>query len=218
MASGGAVAVRSGPGGHMMDDPVTRWIQGLKAGDDRAIAQLWNHYFDRLVRLARNRLGTSPRRMADEEDVALSVFRCLCAGAETGRLAEIAHRDDLWRVLVTMTVRKTIDQQRRAGGQRRGGGRVRGESVFVDASGEEQSPGLQQYSDGNPTPEMLAVMEEEGQRLLVALEDTTLQQVALWKLEGFTNDEIADKLKLTTRSVERKLQRIREKWARADDS
>jgi DNA-directed RNA polymerase specialized sigma24 family protein len=201
-----------------MDDPVTRWIHGLKAGDEQAIAQLWNHYFDRLVRLARNRLGGSPRRMADEEDVALSVFRCLCAGAESGRLAEIAHRDDLWRVLVTMTVRKTIDQQRRAGGQRRGGGRVRGESVFVGPQGEERAPGLQQYSDGNPTPEMLAAMEEEGQRLLLALEDHTLQRIALWKLEGYTNDEIAGRLELTTRSIERKLQRIREKWARVENA
>ena len=196
-----------------MDEPITRWIEGLRAGDDEAIANLWNHYFDRLVNLARNRLGTSPRRVADEEDIALSVFRCLCAGAETGRLAEMSHRDDLWRVLVTMTIRKTIDQQRRAGNAKRGGGKVRGESMFRDPHGEEQRMrGLQQFGDDGPTPDMLLMMEEEGRRLLESLEDDVLQQVALWKLEGFTNDEIADKIGLTTRSVERKLQRIREKW------
>ena len=122
-----------------MDDPITRWIEGLRAGDDEAIGNLWNHYFDRLVGLARVRLGASPRRVADEEDIALSVFRCLCAGAETGRLADMSHRDDLWRVLVTMTVRKTIDQQRRAGNTKRGGGRVRGESMFLDRHGEERA-------------------------------------------------------------------------------
>ena len=195
-----------------MDDPITRWIEGLRAGDDEAIANLWNHYFDRLVSLARNRLGTSPRRVADEEDIALSVFRCLCAGAETGRLAEMSHRDDLWRVLVTMTVRKTIDQQRRGGNIKRGGGKVRGESLFTAPDGERHRGGLQQFGDGQPTPDMLLAMEEEGRRLLEALQDETLQQVALWKLEGYTNDEIAAKIGLTTRSVERKLQRIREKW------
>ena len=107
----------------MDDDPVTQWIEGLKAGDEDAVADLWNRYFDRLVQLARQRLGTTPRRVADEEDVAVSVFRCLCAGAEHGRLAEIADRGDLWRVLVTMTLRKTIDQQRRLGGKKRGSGR-----------------------------------------------------------------------------------------------
>jgi RNA polymerase sigma factor (sigma-70 family) len=197
----------------MEDDPVTLWIEGLKAGDERAVAGLWNRYFERLVQLARHRLGTTPRRVADEEDVALSVFRCLCAGAEQGRLAEIGDRGDLWRVLVTMTLRKTIDQQRRLGGKKRGSGRVRGESVFAGKPGEERTPGLQQFGDGIPTPHMLLIIEEEGQRLLAALGDERLRQVAIWKLEGFTNDEIAQKLGLTTRSVERKLQRIREKWS-----
>lgn len=197
----------------MEDDPITLWIDGLKAGDDAAVADLWNRYFNRLVHLARQRLGTTPRRVADEEDVAVSVFRCLCAGAEQGRLAEISDRGDLWRVLVTMTLRKTIDQQRRLAGKKRGSGKVRGESVFLRKGGEEGSPGLQQFSDDIPTPQMMVIIEEEGERLLASLEDDKLKQVALWKLEGFTNDEIAAKLSLTTRSVERKLQRIREKWS-----
>ena len=65
---------------------------------------------------------------------------------------------------------------------------------------------------------MLTIIEEEGQRLLGALEDPKLRQVALWKLESYTNDEIAEKLQLTTRSVERKLQRIREIWSEVLDT
>ncbi len=201
----------------MDDDPITVWIDGLKAGDEQAIAGLWSRYFDRLVRLARRRLGDTPRRVADEEDVAVSVFRCLCAGAENGRLAEIDDRDDLWRVLVTMTLRKTIDQQRYLAGKKRGGGKVRGESVFARPGQQTRFPGLEQFGDGTPTPQMLAIIEEEGRHLLELLDDEALRQVALWKLEGFTNDEIAEKLQLTTRSVERKLHRIREKWSQVDD-
>ncbi len=197
----------------MDEDPITQWIDGLKAGDDAAVAGLWGRYFDRLVVLARQRLGTTPRRVADEEDVAVSVFRCLCAGAESGRLAEIEDRGDLWRVLVTMTLRKTIDQQRRQAGKKRGSGKVRGESVFHRKSADKASPGLQQFSDGIPTPLMMLIIEEEGQRLLKSLEDEKLEQICLWKLEGYTNDEIAAKMSLTTRSIERKLQRIREKWS-----
>jgi RNA polymerase sigma factor (sigma-70 family) len=199
------------------DDPVTRWIEGLKAGDEAAVADLWNRYFERLVRLARQKLGSTPRRVADEEDVAVSVFRCLCTGAQHGRLAEISDRGDLWRVLVTMTMRKTIDQQRRLAGKKRGAGHVRGESVFLRKSGDEGTPGIQQFGDDLPTPLMLTIIEEEGQRLLAALEDPKLRQIALWKLESYTNDEIADKLQLTTRSVERKLQRIREIWSQVLD-
>ncbi|MFW6171452.1 MAG: ECF-type sigma factor [Planctomycetota bacterium] len=198
----------------MDDDPVTQWIEGLKAGDEIAMADLWNRYFERLIQLARRRLNNTARRVADEEDVALSVFRCLCAGAERGRLADISDRDDLWRVLVTMTLRKVVDQQRRAAGQKRGSGKVRGESIFFGEANQEASPGLQQWSDDQPTPRMMAIIEEEGQRLLDALEDERLRQVAIWKLEGFTNGEIAAKLRLTRRSIERKLQRIREIWSR----
>jgi DNA-directed RNA polymerase specialized sigma24 family protein len=146
------------------------------------------------------------------------VFRCLCTGAQHGRLAEISDRGDLWRVLVTMTMRKTIDQQRRLAGKKRGAGKVRGESVFLRKSGEEASPGLQQFGDGLPTPQMLAIIEEEGQRLMQSLEDKKLRQIAIWKLESYTNDEIAEKLQLTTRSVERKLQRIREIWSQVIDT
>ncbi len=200
------------------DDPVTRWISGLKAGDEAAVAEIWNRYFDRLVHLARQKLGTSPRRVADEEDVAVSVFRCLCNGAQHGRLAEISDRGDLWRVLVTMTARKSIDQQRRNIGKKRGSGRVRGESIFQRHPNEDPSPGLQQFGDGMPTPEMLASIEEEGHRLLQALEDLQLRQIAIWKFESYTNDEIAEKLQLTTRSIERKLHRIREIWSQVLDS
>jgi RNA polymerase sigma factor (sigma-70 family) len=200
------------------DDPVTQWIQGLKAGDEAAVAGLWDRYFERLVHLARQKLGSTPRRVADEEDVAVSVFRCLCTGAQHGRLAEMTDRGDLWRVLVTMTMRKTIDQQRRLAGKKRGAGHVRGESVFVRKSGEEGTPGIQQFGDNLPTPLMLTIIEEERQRLLESLEDPKLRQVALWKLESYTNEEIAEKLQLTTRSVERKLQRIRETWSQVLDS
>ena len=195
------------------DDPITEWIAGLKAGDEAAIADLWDRYFERLIQLARQRFGNIPRRVADEEDIAVSVFRCLCAGAERGRLAEISSRDDLWRVLVTMTLRKIIDQQRRLGVQKRGAGKVRGESVFGRESDRQRAAGLQQFGDHLPTPRMMAVIEEEGQRLLDALENETLRQIAIWKLEAFTNDEIADKLGLATRSVERKLERIRGIWS-----
>ncbi|MBI3411158.1 MAG: RNA polymerase subunit sigma-70 [Planctomycetes bacterium] len=189
---------------------VSRWLVALKEGDSEAASALWRQYFDRLVRLARQKLGAAPRRAADEEDVALSVFRCLCDGAARGRFPELTDRDDLWRLLTTMTIRKAIDQKRRGAGLKRGAGLVRGESVFADLANE--TAGLDQALGDEPTPEWLAMLAEEHTRLLDALGNETLRQVALWKMEGFTNEEIAEKLGLTCRSVERKLERIRSKW------
>src|SRR5262245_29028069 len=91
---------------------VTRWLDSLKRGDAEAAAALWQRYFDRLVRLARARLGPGPRRVADEEDVALSAFRCLCDGAARGRFPDLADRNDLWRLLAALALHKAIDQKR----------------------------------------------------------------------------------------------------------
>jgi len=129
---------------------ISRWIAALKEGDNEAAAGLWRQYFDRLVRLAKKRLGAAQRRAADEEDVALSVFRCLCEGAARGRFPDVTDRDNLWRLLTTMTIRKVIDQKRRAGGLKRGGGHVRGESAFDDLP---DSTGLDQVLGDEPTPE-----------------------------------------------------------------
>ena len=54
---------------------VTHWIEQLKAGEGSdAQQQLWNRYFRRLVRLADKQLGDTPRRVADQEDVALNAL------------------------------------------------------------------------------------------------------------------------------------------------
>jgi len=57
-----------------MEDSVSFWIEHLKQGNADAAGRLWDAYFQRLIGLARFRIGSFSRRMADEEDVALSVF------------------------------------------------------------------------------------------------------------------------------------------------
>jgi DNA-directed RNA polymerase specialized sigma24 family protein len=184
----------------------------LQAGDEEAARQLWRRYFDRLVELAGRRLGTVPRRVADEEDAALSVFRCLCDGAQRGQFADLSGRDELWRLLVVLTEHKVIDQRRAATGQKRGGGRVRGDSAFPEPSDGDAPGGFDQIAGNAPTPEFLAILADEHERLMNSLTDERLRRIAENKLLGCTNGEIAAQLGITRRSVERKLQRIRELW------
>jgi DNA-directed RNA polymerase specialized sigma24 family protein len=115
---------------------ISQWIIGAKEGRSQAIDALWERYFEKLVRLARQRLAALPRRAADEEDLALSVFASFCHAAEEGRFPDLADRDDLWRLLITITAQKAIDQRRHDGRAKRGGGRVRGESALdqIDTS------------------------------------------------------------------------------------
>jgi DNA-directed RNA polymerase specialized sigma24 family protein len=195
------------------EEPITYWLQQLGAGNQDAARHLWQHYFLKLAELARMRLGTVPQRVIDEEDVALSVMRCLCEGAASGRFGGIVNRQELWQLLATITIRKVIDTRRYLNQQKRGGGMVRSESALKGSESQEGGWGLDQLGGEAATPEVLAIATEEFQRLMSLLNDDRLRQLAEFKLEGYKNEEIATKLGLTCRSIERKLQRIRQLWA-----
>jgi DNA-directed RNA polymerase specialized sigma24 family protein len=194
------------------DETVTCWLRQLEAGDQDAARHLWQRYYRELVVLARARLGTTPRRASDEEDVALSVLRCLYEGAARGQFTTLVNRHELWQLLATITGRKVIAQQRYLHKHKRGGGRVRGDSVLHRSNGDRSSLGFDGILGDAATPEVLAVAAEEFQRLMTLLEDDRLRQIAQCKLEGYTNAEIAKRLGLTSRSIERKLRSIRHVW------
>jgi RNA polymerase sigma factor (sigma-70 family) len=193
------------------DQSVTHWITVLRGGDEEAARLLWQRYFTKLVHLARKKLGSAPRRVADEEDLAVSVFRRLCDGAEQGRFDQLSDRDDLWRLLVAITTNRAIDQRRHDRQCKRGGGKVHGESLFGGIGDAGDGGGLDEVMADEPSPEMINQIAEEHQRLMGRL-DESLQQIALWKLENRNNEEIAKLLGITSRSVRRKLERIREIW------
>jgi RNA polymerase sigma factor (sigma-70 family) len=182
---------------------VTFWIDGLKAGDGVAVEQLWQRYFESLVRLARAALRGSPRRVEDEEDAALSAFDSFCAAAAQGRFPRLDDREGLWRILVTITRRKALDQVERQGRQKRGG----------EAAGQENGGSrIDQVTGAEPTPEFAALLADECRRLLVSLADERQRQIAVLRMEGYTNDEIARRLGCGVRSVVRKLELIRKTW------
>jgi DNA-directed RNA polymerase specialized sigma24 family protein len=194
---------------------VTGWIGRLKAGDHQAAQPLWERYFDRLVRLARKQLGVTPRRVADEEDVVLSAFHSFCQGAEHGQFPRLHDRDDLWQLLVVITARKAIDQVHHEKRKKRGEGKVGGESAVPrrpDASKDDAA--LDQLVGREPTPEFAALVADQCRHLLVSLGDDSLRSVAVWKMEGYSNDEIANKLGCVARTVERKLRAIRTIWSK----
>jgi DNA-directed RNA polymerase specialized sigma24 family protein len=194
----------------LREDPgnsVTQWIRALKQGDHSAAQGLWEAYFGRLVGLAHARLRDASRRVADEEDVALSAFDSFCRGALAGRFPRLDDRNDLWQILVVITLRKAIDLRNYTGRPTRGGGRIQSLTELT-------LEGLEAIGGDEPTPALAAQLAEEYQRMMERLGDSTLQNVATWKLEGYTDNEIAARLGCVTRTVERKLARIRSKWAR----
>jgi DNA-directed RNA polymerase specialized sigma24 family protein len=191
---------------------VTDWIGQLRAGDPVAAQYLWEGYFRRLVGLARGKLQSLPRRAADEEDVALSAFASFCRGVECGRFPRLADRDDLWRLLVTITARKALHLMRDERCQKRGGVRDDNALGHRDGSAAEDAA-IDELLGREPTPAFAAQVAEECQRLLESLRDADLRTIAIWKMEGYTTEEIAAKLRRAPRTVERKLDLIRRRWS-----
>jgi RNA polymerase sigma factor (sigma-70 family) len=193
---------------------VTTWIGQLRRGQRDAAQRLWERYFPRLVGLARRKLQGVRCRAADEEDVALSAFDSFCRAAEQGRFPRLDDRDDLWAVLVCVTARKALDLRQHERRKKRGGGRVEGESVLDSLlGGDGRAAGINQVVGGEPTPEFAAQVAEEFRRLVERLPTDELRSIAVWKLEGYTNAEICERLGCSHSRVERRLEVIRAVWS-----
>jgi RNA polymerase sigma factor (sigma-70 family) len=193
---------------------ISHWVASLKAGEIEAVQRLWKRYRERLVVLARRRLNGAPIRVADEDDIAQSVFLSLCRGAAEGRFEDVKDRDDLWWLLLSLTKRKAVDLIRRESAQKRGAGRVQSEQVAVGLSSHHPGIQLDQLIGEDPTPDLLVMMEEQHRRLLGLLRDDHLRRIAVARIEGYTVAEIAKSLQVSTRSIERKLSLIRDVWTR----
>jgi DNA-directed RNA polymerase specialized sigma24 family protein len=187
-------------------ESVSDWLEQLQAGDHSAAQKLWQRYFHRLVQVARAKLRETPLRAADEEDVALSAFDSFCRAAERGQFPRLRDRDDLWRLLLTITSRKASRRLRDEGRQKRGG--RNGDPADADRPPVD----FDQILGQEPSPDFAAQVAEEYQRLLDGLKDAQLRSIALWKMEGFTAQEIATRLSCSIRTVERRLQLIRSAW------
>src|SRR5262249_13912931 len=148
------------------EDPgsITRWISDLRTGEDEAARRLWDRYFDRLVSLARSELRARRREaVEDEEDAALNAFDSFCRGMARGKCERLSDRDDLWRLLALLTVRKARDQLQRQAAQKRGGGWVARAAaerpIGVDDRGSDAvADGLDRIVGREPPPDLAAMV------------------------------------------------------------
>jgi DNA-directed RNA polymerase specialized sigma24 family protein len=190
---------------------VTLWLDQLKAGDAPAVQPLWERYYRQIVGLARHRIAGLRDRAAGGEDLALSAFHSFYQGFERGRFPRLEDRDDLWQVLIMLTAQKAVSLRRRERRAKHGGGRVAHASE-LDTGAPGQGVALAEVMGRGPTPELAALVWEECQRLLAGLGGDELRAVAVSKMEGYTNEEIAARLGKSLATAERKLRRIRKRW------
>ncbi len=185
------------------DDPSAR---------NQAAAEIWKAYSHQLLVLARNHLNGRIRLREDENDVLQSMYKSFCQRLQRGRFT-FENREDIRKLLVAMTRNKARKAARRHQRENRD---VRREQHAQSADSTSMQQLIDLITRAETTPTQAAMFTDTLQRLLDILPQDRMRHIVTWKLDGYTNEEIARQLGCVVRTVERKLEVIRETWAKAN--
>lgn len=176
----------------------------LRSGDNDAATQIFNRFAKRLIELARRRLDPQIRRKLDPEDVLQSVFRSFFVHQAAGELTGIENWDNLWSLLVFITIRKC---GRRIAYFHSAGRDVRRE-MPVPLSSLESASQPATNSD-EPTPSEAAVLTETVEQVMTGL-GARHRDILSLSLQGYTARQISRRLGCTERMAYRVLRRVKE--------
>jgi RNA polymerase sigma-70 factor (ECF subfamily) len=178
-----------------------RWcVKRWQAGDEDAAAALYFRYVKKLVTLAQRRLSAKLKPRLDPEDIVQSAFRSFFVRAREGKF-EFKGDDDTWKLLVQITIHKTLKQvahHRRA---------KRNAAAEVSA-GPGDHDMLVSVLSREPTPDEAAIFIDELEFFLRDLRPEDRKIIEL-RLEGFDQLEIAKRLGISDRTIRRLFERIR---------
>jgi RNA polymerase sigma factor (sigma-70 family) len=169
-------------------------VSDYQGGDDDAARNLFDKYCERLLRLAKRRIGQRMASRFDPEDVVQSAFRTFFTRVRNDEFS-FAEESDLFKLLVRLTVRKTLRRIEHHRADKRNpeaeiGHPSDGTEPFAHVAGRE------------PSPEMEVALIDEFERFVSHL-DPFARQVLELKVQGFGTTEIAEKLKTYYRKVRR---------------
>ena len=193
----------------MSEDPVTLWLTQLRDDDEAAATNLWNHFVDRIRGVARKKLNLESRRVYDDEDVAQSAFYSICAGVSSGRFPDLNDRNGLWQLIMVVTSRKVWFRHRYDRRDCRDIYRNSSDCFLTDSNSIAILPISGHALSREPTAEFTAEFLETYQNLIENLNDPALEQVVALRIEGYTDKEIASRLKCSRRTVQRRLEIVR---------
>jgi DNA-directed RNA polymerase specialized sigma24 family protein len=179
-------------------DSVSEWLDQAKRGNCEALGLLWKRYYDRIASRADSKLPKMGH--IDGSDVAAIAFECFYFHIRKKPSPELTNRNDIWKVLISIVDRKIVDTVRKNKSKKRGG---HFHSHVLDGKVIELPPA------NDPVVHLTA--NEEFLRLLNLLNPTE-KQIAIARLEGFDNKEIADMISKSDRTVVAKLTKIRLLW------
>lgn len=196
----------------MSEHSVTQYIEALKKGDPQAAQRIWERFLRRLITLADRKLKASPRSAVNEEDVVQLAFAEFFNQVQQDRFPKLDDRHDLWQILTMLVDRRAKDQIRKLNRQKAGGGKVYTQSILLASDESNDRNPMANIPDLMPTPHMVIEFAELFRERLSALNDAEYSEIALLKMQGYTNQQIAEKFQLSLRTIERRLEDIRLIW------
>jgi RNA polymerase sigma-70 factor (ECF subfamily) len=171
-------------------------IELLRQGDEGAARQVVEKYLDRLMTLARKRIGARLASRVDPEDITQSVFRTVFARAKDGRLT-FEDEDDLCKLLIKITLHKTLRQVAFHKAAKRDPGKE------TDQGAQHQER-LLALLGREPSPDEAVTFMDQLEHLLGELTPTE-QRIIELRLQGYSNQDIVDQLDL---KYDRKIRRL----------
>jgi RNA polymerase sigma factor (sigma-70 family) len=179
-------------------------LPGAKSMPNDTAAMIYQRYFDSLVRLARPRLSSKLQQRVGASDVAQNVLVSLEKMVRSGKFPVLSDREQFFALLARMTRNKALKLVERHTAHKRD---VNREHAATDG---DDGPGLlASLRDREPTAEEADAFVELCDGLAADLGERYGRIVPML-VEGHTQDEIADALGCATRTVERKVQQMRE--------
>ena len=186
---------------------VTGWIEGLKSNNPDAQRQIWKRFVERLVSYANRKLNGVTCGMVDANDIANMAFQNFFEKSPE-EFASLVDRNDLWKILCMLAERRAIDALRKNSALKNGSNQVVYESGLGLSDSDKQRT-FDQFPGNQVPPDFQLILSEEVEQRLDSLRTDLQRRIAIEKMQGLTNHEIAQKLSISLRSVERKLNMIR---------
>jgi RNA polymerase sigma factor (sigma-70 family) len=186
----------------MADDPAGDLVARWRAGDQQAAEDLYRHYASRLIALARSRLSAKLVQRIDPEDVVQSAYRSFFADSRAGRY-DLQCGNDLWQLLLTITLHKLQCQVQRHTAQKRA---VEQEQSF---GSEDSLHGIQAYVAAHgPSPVEAVALIDEVEQIMRHLGPPQRRIVEL-RLQGHQLGEIAALVSCSLSTVRRVLEDVK---------
>jgi RNA polymerase sigma-70 factor, ECF subfamily len=182
-------------------------LSRLQAGDEHAAAQVFHRFARRLVGLAARRLDPLIRCKAGPEDVVQSAFLSFFQRQRDGQF-ELQSWDDLWDILVVITLRKCCNKAEHFRAARRDVRREVAGPWPAEGSGADW-----EAFDREPTPAEAAQLAETAERLLGGFAERERRILEL-TLQGLAVVEVAARFDCSERKVFRVLERARSELQR----